>query len=292
MSDKRTPSSSDETRSDQEQLSAQANDELAVMGHAAAFDDPIALEHDALAASAEEKANERRLRAMSVLRRGFSQSPELVRGLRLTVLFAIIGSVGRLIIPVLIQQVIDKGLLADEGFRPGFTITACSAAAVIVILVMLLARVTYVRLVTTAEMMLRNLRVRTFAHIHRLSIADHESTRRGELTSRVTSDIETIARFVQYGAVAWIIDSIVVIGTLIVMSFYAWQLAVITIVAALPVLPLFRLMQRRQLKAYTVVRNRVGTTLSEVSEAVQGACLLYTSPSPRDRTRSRMPSSA
>ena len=70
---------------------------------------------------------------------------------------------------------------------------------------------------------------------------------------------------------AWIIDSVVVIGTLIVMSFYAWQLAVITVVAALPVLPLFRLMQRRQLKAYTVVRNRVGTTLSEVSEAVQGA---------------------
>ena len=271
MSDKRQLSPGDDARSDQEQLSAQANDELAVMEHAAAFDDPIALERNALAASAEEKANERRLRALSVLRRGFAQSPELGRGIRLTVLFAVIGSAGRLIIPVLIQQVIDKGLLADEGFRPGFTITACAAAAVIVIAVMLLARVTYVRLVATAEMMLRNLRVRTFSHIHRLPMADHESTRRGELTSRVTSDIETIARFLQYGAVAWIIDSVVVIGTLIVMSFYAWQLAVITIVAALPVLPLFRLMQRRQLKAYTLVRNRVGTTLSEVSEAVQGA---------------------
>jgi ATP-binding cassette, subfamily B, bacterial len=176
-----------------------------------------------------------------------------------------------LIIPVLIQQVIDKGLLADEGFNAGFTITACAVAAAILVAVMFLARITYVRLVTTAELMLRNLRVKTFSHIHRLPMADHESTRRGELTSRVTSDIETIARFVQYGAMAWIIDSVVVIGTLIVMSFYAWQLAVITVVAALPVLPLFRLMQRRQLKAYTVVRNRVGTTLSEVSEAVQGA---------------------
>lgn len=257
-----------------EELSVGANDELAVMEHAAAFDDPIALEHDAMAASTDAdvaRAGERRLRALSVLRRGFARSPELARGLRLTVLFAVIGSVGRLIIPVLIQQVIDKGLLADEGFRPGFTVTACAGAAVIVIGVMLLARVTYVRLVTTAELMLRNLRVRTFSHIHRLPIADHESTRRGELTSRVTSDIETIARFVQYGAVAWIIDTVVVLGTLTVMSFYAWQLAVITVVAALPVLPLFRLMQRRQLKAYSVVRTRVGTTLSEVSEAVQGA---------------------
>ncbi len=272
MSEKRNLSSNEDVQPDEDELSSQANDELAVMEHAAAFDDPIALEHEALAASAEEdRANERRLRAISVLRRGFAKSPELGRGVRLTVLFAVIGSVGRLIIPVLIQQVIDKGLLADEGFRPGFTITACAVAAAIVVAVMLLARVTYVRLVTTAEMMLRNLRVKTFSHIHRLPMADHESTRRGELTSRVTSDIETIARFVQYGAVAWIIDSVVVIGTLIVMSFYAWQLAVITVVAALPVLPLFRLMQRRQLKAYTVVRNRVGATLSEVSEAVQGA---------------------
>ena len=272
MTEKRNRGLSNDGSADHNELSVEANDELAVMEHASAFDDPIALEHEALAASAEEdRANERRLRAISVLRRGFAQSPELGRGLRLTLLFAIIGSAGRLVIPVLIQQVIDKGLLADDGFNASFTVTACAAAAVIVIAVMLLARVTYVRLVTTAEMMLRNLRVRTFTHIHRLPMASHESTRRGELTARVTSDIETIARFLQYGAVAWIIDSVVIIGTLVVMSFYAWQLAVITVVAALPVLPLFRLMQRRQLKAYTVVRNRVGTTLSEVSEAVQGA---------------------
>jgi putative ABC transport system ATP-binding protein len=272
MSERRNHSSNGDIQPEVDELSSQANDELALMEHAAAFDDPIALEHEALAASAEEdRVNERRLRAIAVLRRGFAQSPELGRGLRLTVLFAILGSVGRLIIPVLIQQVIDKGLLADDGFNARFTITACAAAAVIVIGVMLLSRITYVRLVTTAEKILSNLRVKTFSHIHRLPMADHESTRRGELTSRVTSDIETIARFLQYGAVAWIIDSVVIIGTLIVMSFYAWQLAVITVIAALPVLPLFRLMQRRQLKAYTVVRNRVGTTLSEVSEAVQGA---------------------
>ncbi len=272
MSNKRNSGSRNDVPPEKDELSSQANDELARMEHAAAFDDPIALEHEALAASAEEdRTNERRLRAIAVLRRGFAQSPELGRGLRLTVLFAVIGAVGRLIIPVLIQQVIDKGLLADEGFNAGFTITACAVAAAILVAVMFLARITYVRLVTTAELMLRNLRVKTFSHIHRLPIADHESTRRGELTSRVTSDIETIARFVQYGAMAWIIDSVIIIGTLIVMSFYAWQLAAITVVAALPVLPLFRLMQRRQLKAYTVVRNRVGTTLSEVSEAVQGA---------------------
>ena len=45
---------------------------------------------------------------------------------------------------------------------------------------------------------------------------------------------------------------------------------------------------------YAIVRNEVGNFVSN-AEPVTGSlngCLLYTSPSPRDRTRSRMPSSA
>ena len=44
-----------------------------------------------------------------------------------------------------------------------------------------------------------------------------------------------------------------------------------------------------------VVVSDVGSTKQSVVEAARqvfGSCLLYTSPSPRDRTRSRMPSSA
>ena len=36
----------------------------------------------------------------------------------------------------------------------------------------------------------------------------------------------------------------------------------------------------------------VGQLTERFAQDVAGACLLYTSPSPRDRTRSRMPSSA
>jgi putative ABC transport system ATP-binding protein len=256
------------------------HDELVALERAAAFDDPTGLEQGhrepappatgdggGQAPSADAAGH----RAMAVLRRGLADSPELRRGLRLTVLFAVIGAVGRLTIPVLVQQVIDKGLLADEGFRPGFTLVACGGAAVIVVGVALLSRVTYIRLVMAAEAMLRSLRVRAFGHVHRLPMADHDATRRGELTSRVTSDIETIARFAQYGGVAWIVDTVVITGTLVVMAVYAWQLALVTVLLAAPILPLFRMMQRRQLLAYETVRTRVGETLAEVSEAVQGA---------------------
>jgi ABC-type multidrug transport system fused ATPase/permease subunit len=247
------------------------HDDLARLEHAAAFDDPTALDHERAEAVAAADASEKRGRALTVLRRGLAESPELGRGFKITVLFAIISAIGRLTIPILVQQIIQNGLLADEGFRVGFTLTACGLATAIVVSVSLLSRVTYVRLVLTSESMLRNLRVRAFGHAHALSVADHNETRRGDLTARVTSDIETIARFAQYGAVAWIVDTVVVVGTLIVMSFYSWQLALVTMLVATPILPLFRFMQRRQLKGYSIVRTRVGQTFSEISESVQGA---------------------
>ena len=250
-------------------MTDEAHLELTDLERARAFDDMADLDADA-ARAAEVSASVHR-GALSVLRRGLAESPDLRRSLRLTVLFALAGAVGRLTIPVLVQQIVNKGLLTHDGFRAGFTFTACGIAAAIIVTVMLLERVTYVRLITASEAMIRDLRVRTFEHVHRLTIAEHESSRRGELTSRVTSDIETIARFSQWGAVAWIVDGVVILGVLTVMSIYQWRLALLTIVCAMPILPLYRIMQRRQLRGYARVRDRVGTTLSEVSEAVQGA---------------------
>jgi ABC-type multidrug transport system fused ATPase/permease subunit len=209
--------------------------------------------------------------ALTVLRRGLAASPELRVGFRITVLMAVINAVGRIIIPVLIQQILDRGVLPSDGFNAAFTFGACGLAFAITVGVTLLGRSTYLRLVTTAETMLRNLRVRAFAHIHSLSVADHNEAKRGVLTSRVTSDIETIARFAQWGAIAWIVNTVVIVGVLGVMAVYSWQLAVITVLVLCPLLPLMRILQRKQLRAYDVQRTRVGETLSAVSESVMGA---------------------
>ena len=58
--------------------------------------------------------------ALQVLRRGLQISPELRNGLRVTVAVALIAAVGKLVIPITIQQVIDRGLLGPSGYRPGF----------------------------------------------------------------------------------------------------------------------------------------------------------------------------
>ena len=120
---------------------------------------------------------------------------------------AAVTAAGKLAVPILIQQILDRGVLDDEGFRPGFVLPACGGAAVLVSVLYVVGRATYLRLVRAAEASLLALRVRAFDHIHRLSMAEHSEQRRGALVARVTSDIETLAQFMEWGAVAWIVDT-------------------------------------------------------------------------------------
>ena len=62
-----------------------------------------------------------------------------------------------------------------------------------------------------------------------------------------------------------------IVGTVGVMLVYSWQLALVSVLVFLPLLPALRYLQRRQLAAYDEVRTAVGGTLSEVSELVTGA---------------------
>lgn len=134
-----------------------------------------------------------------VLRRGLAMSPELRKGMGVTILMALSAAAGRLVIPIVIQQVLDKGVLGESGYRPAFVWAASLFAMAVIAGVMVASRIAYLRLVNAAEAVLLGLRVRAFAHIHRLSMADLESTRSGVLVARVTADVEALAAFTQWG---------------------------------------------------------------------------------------------
>lgn len=200
-----------------------------------------------------------------------AQMPELRVGVGLSAGLALATSAGRVIVPILVQQVLDRGILGPDGYRPGFVAGATAVGVVAVVVVWLLGHWTIARLTRAAEAGLAGLRVRTFAHVHRLAAADHTESRRGVLVARVTSDVETLAQFWQWGAMVWITSTAAIVGIVAVMLVYAWPLALLTAAVFIPVTILLRVLQRRQLRIYDSVRSRVGDTMGEFSEAIGGA---------------------
>ena len=246
-------------------------DALADTAGLQALDELVSMEHSlaAVQLALDDEDVDSTDSAMSVLRRGLAASPELRRGIGVSIAFAMVVAAGRLMIPILIQQILDRGFRGGE-FDSGFVYPACAGAAVVVIAMSQLSRVSYFRLVRAAEDTLYGLRVRVFEHIHRLSIAEHTESRKGVLVARVTSDIETLARFAQWGGISWIVNSTVIVATLVVMLAYSWALTVVVVLAFAPAVPILRFMQRHQLAAYDAVRDRTSDLLSEVSETVTG----------------------
>ncbi len=229
---------------------------------------------EALDEAGSRRGGDGSIRALQVLRRGIAASPELRAGIRSTIGLALVVAAGRLVIPVSIQQILDRGVSGPDGVRVDVVVVSCVVAGVVIVGLAALNRVAYLRLVNAAEAMLYGLRTKAFDHVHRLSIGHHSDSRRGVLVSRVTSDVETLAQFAQWGAVSWIVNTAIIITTLAVMALYSWQLTLLVVVVFTPIIPLLRIVQRHQIAAYDDLRTSVGETLTEVSESVMGAAVI------------------
>jgi ATP-binding cassette, subfamily B, bacterial len=210
--------------------------------------------------------------SFAVLRRGIRESPELRAGLGLTVVISLGVVVAHLTTPVLIQLVFDHGF--DGGFRPVFVGTACAAAFALVVLTFVAARVAGRRLVLAAEGAMMGLRVRTFAHIHRLSIAEQTDEKRGVFVARVTADVDAMQQFMEWGGIAWIWAVVQVVASLALMLLFSWQLTLAIVALVIPLILIVWSLQDRLSAAFDTARTRVGEMLSEVSESVMGAAVV------------------
>ncbi|GAA3637262.1 ABC transporter ATP-binding protein [Kineosporia mesophila] len=212
-----------------------------------------------------------RLGAWQVLRRGAEISPELVRGVWLTLLLALVATCGRILVPIAVQQTIDSGISGDDGVRLGLVLRLVGVVAGAVLLTAVASYVSNVRLFQATEAGLATLRVKAFRHIHDLSVLTQNTERRGALVARVTSDVDTISTFVQWGGLLLVLSAGQLLIATIVMAVYSWQLTLLVWACFLPLFIIVRPIQRRVSVAYGTVRERVGEMLGSISEAVVGA---------------------
>ena len=118
------------------------------------------------------------------------------------------------------------------------------------------------------------LRVRTFEHIHGLSIAAQSEEKRGVFVARVTADVDTLSQFTEWGGIAWIVSFAQILrrpradARLLVAADdpgrRCWSSRCCASCRRC----------RPPVGAFDLVRARVGQMLSEVSESVMGAAVV------------------
>lgn len=210
----------------------------------------------------------------TILRRGLALSPAIREGLGLTLLLAILSTVGGSVVPIVIQVTVDSGL--GEGGRTtfgdigGYLVLALA-------LVLVTAVVAYwmrVRLFVASERGLAELRVTAFRHVHDLSMLTQNAERRGVLVSRVTSDIDQVSLFLQFTGIMIVISLGQMVVATIIMAFYSWQLTLVVWLCFVPLAVSLKFFASRLSRAYDTVRRTVGEMLAVIAEPVVGASVV------------------
>ncbi|NHN54984.1 ABC transporter ATP-binding protein [Calidifontibacter sp. DB0510] len=214
------------------------------------------------------------LSTWQTLRRGFALSPELRRGVGVTIALAVVSTLGRILVPIAVQQTIDRGILAAGGPDPRLVTTLMLVTALGVVLAGCAAYLVNLRLFRSSEGGLATLRITGFRHLHDLSMLTQNAERRGALVARVTTDVDQISQFVQFSGLMLLMAVLQLLVASALMLVYSPPLALVVWLCFLPLAFVLRTFQGMVGRAYTVVRERVGDMLAAISESVVGAATI------------------
>jgi len=113
-----------------------------------------------------------------------------------------------------------------------------------------------------------DLRRTIYHHIQRLSLAEHDKARTGDMITRVTTDIEVIQTFIDSALLGILVNLMTLVGMIAVMFYLNWRFTLI----ALSVMPVLFVVvysfTGRIKKASRAVRTKEGELLSVVEEAL------------------------
>src|SRR6266853_2203118 len=145
------------------------------------------------------------------------------------------------------------------------------AIAAVVIIAVLGAISSYVENYLTnsvSQWVAHDLRRMLYHHIQRLSLAEHNESRTGDLISRVTKDTDAIQEFINSALLGIFVDLLTLGGMVGVMFYLDWRFTLMALVVA-PVLFLVVFTYTRRIKAASrAVRKKESELLSRVAEVL------------------------
>ncbi len=181
---------------------------------------------------------------------------------------AILASAGvPLFEPFLLGRIVDEGIVAGNFDR-------VRQLALLILGLHLLAwagnRARTWLSAVIGEGVLYDLRDDLFTHIQRLSLRFYDKHPVGRIMSRITSDVESIARLLHTGLVTFVGEGINLIGILAVMLWMSWRLTLVAFVT-IPLLTFLFYKARTTIETgWKNVRKTVSNISTNLNESVTG----------------------
>ncbi|PNI09002.1 ABC transporter [Arthrobacter sp. AFG7.2] len=194
--------------------------------------------------------------------------PRLLLGL----LCALLASVVALAIPQVLR------VLINESLKPGGATEAIwMSAGVILVLgiaeagLVALRRQFVINPATTVE---TRMRVSLYGHLQDLTVSFHDRWGSGQLLSRAMTDLNFLRRWMAFGAIMLVVTTLTVIIGIAVMFAMSWQLALIFLAAAVPIMAYSFRFRTRFSKVARRSQDQAGDLATTVEESVHGIRVL------------------
>ncbi|HEX4526993.1 MAG TPA: ABC transporter ATP-binding protein [Gaiellaceae bacterium] len=126
----------------------------------------------------------------------------------------------------------------------------------------------------TGERMLADLRGQLFGHLQRLSLGFYERNRAGVIISRLTNDVEALDQLVTDGVTSLVQNTLLLVGTVVVLFFLDWRLALASLIVMPAVTFATAVFRKRSGRAYRRVRETLGAVTATLAEDIAGMRVL------------------
>lgn len=194
--------------------------------------------------------------------------PRLIMGL----ISALLASIVALTIPQVLR------ILINDSLRPGGAPEAVWVAAVVILALgvaeaglVALRRVFVINPATTVE---TRMRVSLYGHLQDLTVAFHDRWGSGQLLSRAMTDLNFLRRWMAFGAIMLVVTTLTVVIGVVVMFSMSWQLALIFLAAAVPIMIYGFRFRTRFSQVARRSQDQAGDLATTVEESVHGIRVL------------------
>ncbi|HJU44245.1 MAG TPA: ABC transporter ATP-binding protein [Vicinamibacterales bacterium] len=207
-------------------------------------------------------------------RRAFAFLVPYWRRLVLVLAISLVSTATTLVIPYLSKDLIDRALIGRDLDALRRIVGWFIALGVFGFVLNVASGLRYTRV--SAEILF-DMRLALYAHLQRLSPRYYARTRLGDIVARLNNDISEIQRVAAEAALAWVGNVLFLAGSLVIMIWLDWRLAMIAL-APLPISLVALAYYRRRLEGRVAeLRQKSADIGSFLIETLQATTLVVAS---------------